>query len=41
MSEDVKKFKLREEKHVMTEVEYMAWSPSMDLLAFGNKSGEV
>ncbi|XP_012940593.1 anaphase-promoting complex subunit 4 [Aplysia californica] len=41
MAEEIKKFKLREEKHVMTEVEYMAWSPSMDLLALGNKNGEV
>ena len=41
MGEEIKKFKLREEKHVVTEVECMSWSPSMDLLAFGNKNGEV
>uniref|UniRef100_A0A2C9KKK8 Anaphase-promoting complex subunit 4 n=1 Tax=Biomphalaria glabrata TaxID=6526 RepID=A0A2C9KKK8_BIOGL len=41
MSEEIKKFKLRDEKHVVAEIEIMAWSPTMDLLALANVNGEV
>lgn len=41
MSEDMRKFKLREEKHAVVEIELMAWSPTMDLLALANINGEV
>ncbi|XP_059150543.1 anaphase-promoting complex subunit 4-like isoform X2 [Physella acuta] len=41
MSEEPKRFKLREEKHVVAEIEIMAWSPTMDLLALANVNGDV
>ncbi|CAG5116966.1 unnamed protein product [Candidula unifasciata] len=41
MGEDIKRFKLREEKHTVAEIELMAWSPTMDLLALANVNGEV
>ncbi|CAL1530744.1 unnamed protein product [Lymnaea stagnalis] len=41
MAEEPKRFKLREEKHVVAEIEIMAWSPTMDLLALANVNGEV
>ncbi|GFO37877.1 anaphase-promoting complex subunit 4 [Plakobranchus ocellatus] len=41
MSEEVKRFKLREEKHVASEIVLMVWSPTMDLIALANANGEV
>lgn len=41
MGDDIKRFKLREEKHTVAEIELMAWSPTMDLLALANVNGEV
>lgn len=41
MSEEIKRFKLRDEKQVASEILLMEWSPTMDLIAFANANGEV
>ncbi|GFR79523.1 anaphase-promoting complex subunit 4 [Elysia marginata] len=41
MSEETKRFKLRDEKQVASEIILMEWSPTMDLIALANANGEV
>ncbi|RUS78183.1 hypothetical protein EGW08_014042 [Elysia chlorotica] len=41
MSEEIKRFKLRDEKQVASDIILMEWSPTMDLIALANANGEI